>query len=151
MNGFLILIIMLFFSGASQAQLRGSTEQEFSIKKDHLQKRYQDFFVRENEADRRERRRLEAASEQKEARKSILEAYERSRKEFVANRKSKPALSKEEHLKEIAEQKKEHEKARLEYIKRRNNLSRIESSTGVIPDWIEYKLYEPYEVSDSSD
>lgn len=151
MRTIFMLALMSFFCAVGQAQLRGSTEQEFQIKKEFLEKRYQNFFVREIEADRRERLRQEAASQQKAARKVIQEAYEKSRREYVANRKAEPEISNEQHLKEIAEQKKAHEKTRLEYIRRRDNLKRIESSTGVIPEWIEYKLYEPYEVSDSSD
>ena len=144
------IIMGLLFSISSHAQgNRGSTEQEFDIKKQYLQKRYQDFFVRENEADRRDVDRQSGADEQKQARQAIKDAYEASRKEFVANRKAKPVISDEEHLKEIAEQKRIHEQARLEYIRRRNELNRIESSTGVIPDWIEYKLYPPFETTDS--
>ena len=147
-----LLVIILLISGAqawAQAQ-RGSTEEEFEIKKTYLKKRYEDFFVRENEADKRDVRRQSAAGQQKEARQAIREAYEKARKDFIANRKEKPVVSDEEHNKELEAQKLAHEKARKEYIRRQNDLNKIEASTGVIPDWIEYRLYEAFETTDET-
>ena len=145
----LLIIIFLLSSVQAMGQDRGSTEQEFDIKKKYLKQRYEDFFIREIEADRRERKRLESSEEQKKARREIRETYEQARKEYIANRKAKPVRSDEEYQKELAEQRAAHEKARREYIRRQRDLNSIEASTGVIPDWIEYKLYESFETTDS--
>ena len=100
---------------------------------------------------KRDVQRQSAAGEQKKAREAIREAYEKARKEFIANRKEKPVISDEQYQKELEAQKLAHEKARKEYIQKQTDLERIEASTGVIPDWIEYKLYEPYQTTESLD
>lgn len=121
---------------------------EYTDLQDQLRERYQDFYIRLNDTQKRSYETKAARKKQTVQRNIEQEDLEKTRKAYVKARKNKPEVSDELHEKEVAERKKAYEKTRKAYVSQQEKLSDIKSKLEV-PEWVEYKLYDETLVSDS--
>lgn len=127
-------------------ELEEQTKTEFNIKKQQLEKRYEDFYIHFNDKERRDYERRAAAGAHTKERQDMLDEYEQARIDFVKNRKKKPARDNSSHLKELAEQAMRKERSRKIYVQRRNRLMKLREGVKKIPEEKEVGLdYEEME------
>lgn len=143
---FHFLLVFAVFASA-KVVLANPAENEFNLKKEYLQERYQDFYIMLNEEDRGEIERQKGAGQMRAEREAWAKKYEQFRKEFVRTRKPAPEMDSRKHEAELAEQKVGHEKARKEYLAKQRQLKQIEKRVGVIPESYEYDLDPNYDPS----
>lgn len=113
---------------------------------DRLEKRYEDFYTRMNENNKKSYQTKSARNEHKKLRDKEAREREAARKAYA--RKKKVEVSDELHQKEIEERQRELEKARKAYVQQQKRLQAVKERLEV-PEWVEYKLYEDTLVSDS--
>lgn len=121
---------------------------EYEILEKTLRTRYQDFYIRMNDTQKKAYETKEARKTQARIREKEQQELERVRKDYVRTRKQKVELSDAAHQRELAEREKELERARKEYVKVQSRLEDIHNKLEV-PEWVEYKLYDDTIVSDS--
>ncbi len=148
---FFVFTAVVIFSAAWPAHAASQSEAAaLTIRKRYLQERYQDFFIHMNAQDRLEQQRLRGADERRQARRQHEAAQEKARLAYIEKKKREKKVepSPLEYEKEIRAQKERHEKSRQDYVRAQAELDNLQDTVGVIPGWVEYKLYPAYLVDD---
>jgi isoleucyl-tRNA synthetase len=127
------------------ASAQNDAEQSFEIQKQYRKLRFEDFYTNLEKLEQNEAERQQGASQAKQERKKINDEYERSRAEYVRNRRAKTELDATAWENETKAQRLAHEKARADYVLRRNRMNKEVHSVGEIPETDEYDINVNYE------
>lgn len=126
----------------------GAQESDRQLE-DRLRERYEDFYTRLNDLQKRPYETEAARREQQRVRKQYEEQRDKARVTYVKSRKQKPKISDELHEREIAARKKALEEQRRKYVQQKQRFLNVERKSPEVPEWVEYRLYEDTLVSDS--
>ena len=113
--------------GLSQAK------SDFSIERDQLKRRYEDFYLRVQEKKRKDLMRQNWAKEHKKNRQEREEEYNTMRRLFVRPKPEDRENQRLLHEKLVRKKGRVREKLRLEHIRQRNRLTKIRESSMKIP------------------
>jgi isoleucyl-tRNA synthetase len=138
---FVTVILLCPFVASAQ----NDAEQSFEIQKQYRKLRFEDFYTNLEKLEQNEAERQQGASQAKQERKKINDEYERSRAEYVRNRRAKTELDATAWENETKAQRLAHEKARADYVLRRNRMNKEVHSVGEIPETDEYDINVNYE------
>lgn len=131
---FLIFSIQFHIEAKTVKDMEKKEDIEFKKKFDLLKKRYQDFYIRQNNKERIETIRLKDSDKQRKARNLIKTQRDLRRREFIKNRKVKIQLNAEKWEKELEQQKKERRLTREIYVKKRNRFKRQLQEVRKVPE-----------------
>jgi len=124
------------------ANANENAAEEFEIIKQYQKERVQDFYSRFIFLDRLEAERRRGEEEIRRERKQVAEEAEAARKAFVLQRKSIPPQDPAAWEREVKARQQEHEKARAEYVRRRNEMRSALRRSPQINEIDEYDLYD---------
>jgi hypothetical protein len=137
---YLLMTAGQLFAGQPARADDGNASLEFSVKKDQGEDRVADFYTRLILLERESQRREQGAEEKREARKRQVAIEEKARKEFKREKSVDNPQGEKEHERELAERAKEHELARKDYVRRRDEMNRNQKKAGTIPEDVEYGI-----------
>ena len=135
---------MTFALSASTVEAQGNLAKDPEYKEmlNQLNRRYEGFFIHENERDRWERNRRSGVPAAKSKRNAYKQKRERARKNFV---RTPPPNMEPARLRWEAEQKrleKLREQKRARYVKKRDEIEKVRSTARKIPGKKELGLEE---------
>lgn len=137
----IFFLIGLLSAGSLLAQSTDD-QMEFDIIKEALESRYRDFYVHLNDLDRRETEASKFAEEQRKARKLNEEQLEKDRLAYIKERRAEPEMDPSAYEKELEAQNRDYLLRQKQYVERRNKLRDFEKRMGMVPEDIEYELYD---------
>jgi hypothetical protein len=130
----------VFAQSESPTLLGENAALEFSVKKEQNESKVADFYTRLILLERYSARREQGAEEMRNLRKRWAAEEIKARQEFKREKKLDSEAGLAAHEKAMAERAKEHELARKDYVRRRDELDRRLKSAGSIPEDIEYRI-----------
>lgn len=131
--GILSIVFQIGVTSPAMAEGGLARDNEYKQMLDQLNRRYEGFFIHENEKQRWDRNRRSGASEAKQKRRAEKDKRERARKNFVRTPPPdmEPARRQWEANQEKLEQ--EREQKRKQYVKKRDEIEKVRDSARKIP------------------
>ena len=121
------VLILMGFLGFSLA--RG----DFSIEKDRLQRRYEDFYLRIQEKKKKDIMRQNQAKAHKKRRQERAKDYDSTRRNFVRKKPKSREGQKFKYEKLAKKRIQQYHQLRLEYIRQRDRLEKVREESMRIP------------------
>ncbi len=128
----LVFLLCSFFSRTGRADTN-STSDEFSIKRDYMHKRVNDFYDRQDALDKQDRDRESAADEIRDQRVEQAKKNELARQQFSKERREKPPEDLKNWQRELDARLAQRELERQEFVKRRDEYNRESRNFDTIP------------------
>lgn len=114
--------------------------QEFEVKQRYNEERIQDFYLRLNQIERADAERRRGEDDKRKERRMIEREYEKSRREYVLQRKEKPPEDSSAYDLELKNLMRERELARQKFVNNRDQMLKILRRAGDVPEEDEYDL-----------
>lgn len=114
--------------------------QGFELKRQNRVERIQDFYVRLNQIERQDMQRRQGEDEKRRERKRLQDEYEKTRREYILQRKQRPVEDPTAFERELKQRILEHERARQEFVKTRDKMLNVLRQVGDIPPEDELEL-----------